>query len=217
MGNRAVDTLNRLIIACRWGPDTLSLDRLSPRRKAAPEESTVAHLPSREDMRSFCLDLLSSLGVAPPLTPEQLCRRLAEHRGRPIILQGADLGATTSIGHLVAQQKQDRILFERSAPRAQQEMVIYHEVIHLVRNHLDDEAALTCGALLSDSEESDRKVVSLYSDRYEWEAEVGATVLYELSRRRLRPDQFVSRSTNWSAEQGVAGAFGLASSDWLSK
>lgn len=174
----------------------------------------MAQLPTEEDMRSFCLELLSSLDIVPPLTPQQLCRRLAEQRGRPIILQAASLGATAGIGHLIVQPAHDRILFERSASRAQQDLVIYHEVIHLARGHLEGEKALTCGALLAEDEGGETAAASLYSDRHEWEAEAGATVLCELSRRRLRPDQFLTRGNGWSAEQGVAGALGLVSPDW---
>jgi hypothetical protein len=171
----------------------------------------MAHKLSRRHLEAFCLELLADLALRPPFSPEDLCDRLARRRGRAIKLQAADLGATTSIGHLVVQERRDRILFERSAPAAQQATVIYHEVIHLVRDHLSGQASLTCGTPAED-DTSPGMSGSLYSGWQEWEAEAGGRILAQLARRRARPDILLLPPDH--PEHGIAAAFGLRATDW---
>ncbi|MCF7547361.1 hypothetical protein [Pseudonocardia sp. WMMC193] len=166
---------------------------------------------SLKALEDLCLDLLLRLELRPPFTPQELCRRLADERGRPIRLQAADLGATASIGHLVVQPNRDRILYEQSAPTAHQATVIYHEVIHLVRDHLAGQDALTCGSLDTEVEEPGTGA-SLYEDWQESEAEAGARLLTQLARRRSRPSSLSLPPER--PEHGMAAAFGLRRSDW---
>jgi hypothetical protein len=172
----------------------------------------VARRLSRSHLEAFCLELLADLALRPPFSPQDLCERLARRRGRAIKLQAADLGATTSIGHLVVQEQRDRILYERSAPIAQQATVIYHEVIHLVRDHLSGQTALTCGTPAEEDDTSPGLTGSLYSGWQEWEAEAGGRILAQLSRRRARPDSLLLPSDH--PEHGIAAAFGLRATDW---
>ena len=172
----------------------------------------MAHQLSSGQLQDFCRNLLAELALRPPFTPHELCRRLAEQRGRPLKLQAADLGATTSIGHLVVQEHRDRILYERTAPTAQQATVIYHEVIHLVRDHLSGQAALTCGSPFDEGDDPGPSRFSLYEGWQEWEAEAGARMLTRMARRRARPDSLALPAHH--PEHNIAAAFGLRRSDW---
>lgn len=166
-------------------------------------ERTVSRLTARE-LRELCLRMLGDLDIVPPLEPELLCERLGEHRGRRIKLIAEEVFTTSSVGHLICKPRQDLIIYQRTAPRAQQAQVIYHEVIHLVRDHLDGSESLTCGALREDAEGTS---YGLYSDWQEWEAETGATVLSELAGRPAHP-RLISRRGSTPGD-GLAASFGL--------
>jgi hypothetical protein len=155
---------------------------------------------SEARIKTACQDLVHDLGIVPPFDPHELCRRLGEHRDRQIHVRVTDLGATTGVGHLVPKRRADYILVERTAPVSQQALVIYHEVIHLVRNHLEAGESLTCGITLSD----DGSGSGAYADWREREAELGARML---SRERLRPNQLAGAAG--AVEQSIAAAFGF--------
>lgn len=209
---RSSSTPSAAVIGCRsWGAsrplETLSDD---------VEQVEMTH-HIQERVHTFCAQLLSDLGVAPPFTAWQLCGRLSEHRQRPIKVFGTDLGGITVIGHLVPLPSKDRILHDDRAPRAQQEHVIYHELMHLLLGHLDDAAEpLTCGSLVSDDEDGQEGAGSWFSDVFEWEAEAGATELARLGALRQRPDEYIAQD-HWHPEKGVAATFGLVSSRWTQR
>jgi hypothetical protein len=191
--------------------DRRDLDQPGPLTWAGANSREVAPvrpLTARE-LRELCLQLLRDLDIVPPLEPELLCRRLGEHRGRRIKLIAEEVFTTSSVGHLICKPRLDVIVYQRTAPRAQQAHVIYHEVVHLVRAHLDGSGSLTCGALRETATSTGGE---LYSDWQEWEAEAGATVLSELSRQPAHP-RLVSRDTP-SPEGGLAAAFGLIRDGW---
>ncbi len=170
---------------------------------------------TEEQLRAVCAELLEDLGLPAPYNAWQFCERLGENRGRRVRVQAADLGGVTVIGHLLALSGHDRILHDSRAPRVQQELVIYHEVMHLVLGHLDDtDDSLTCGSLLVEDETGDG--VPQHSLAHEWEAETGATELARLGMLRQRPDEYVAQS-RWHAERGVAAAFGLVAPRWRSR
>ncbi|MFE7202615.1 hypothetical protein ACFU8R_20305 [Pseudonocardia alni] len=164
-------------------------------------------------MQSFCRDLLDELALVPPFDAWRFCARLSDVRGRRIRIHAVDLGGVTAIGHVLALPAMDRILHDVRAPRPQQELVIYHEAMHLILGHLDTESApLTCGRLLDSDEEGSDTANLRYADGVEWEAEAGATELLRWSRRRSRPDEYRARR-EWHGERGVAAAFGLTARD----
>jgi hypothetical protein len=165
---------------------------------------------SHEEIRRVCRSLVFDLDLLPPLDPVVLCSALSRHRGRQIKLISGDLGSTTSVGHLVELPDHDIIAVESAAPGLQRAHVIYHEVLHLVLDHLHSRESLTCGSLSAQAGTSHSE--NLYSDQQEWEAETGATVLSEMSAERPRP-HLLSRQSR-SAERGIAAAFGLAPDGW---
>lgn len=198
------------LIGCRSLVDTLHTVTATAR-----EERAILH--TEDELRVRCADLLDELGLAPPIDAWQLCEALAERRQRRIKVQGADLGGVTVVGHLLVAPGYDRILYDSRAPLAQQELVIYHEVTHLLLGHLDteDSVALTCGALLD--EDGDAAETGLqYSLDHEWEAETGATEFTRLAALRPRPHEYIRQST-WHAERGVAATLGMVASRWRSR
>ncbi|RZQ59658.1 ImmA/IrrE family metallo-endopeptidase [Amycolatopsis suaedae] len=154
------------------------------------------------DLHALCQSLVSDLGLSSPFEPHELCQRLAAHRGRPIKIRATDLGATTGVGHLAPARRVDHILVERNAPAPQQALVIYHEVMHLVCDHLEVGDTLTCGLGSADADAS-----GAYDDWREWEAEVGARTLARLGRERPRPNRLPLAAG--PAERSIAAAFGF--------
>lgn len=164
-----------------------------------PGTAMMAPTPmSAAQLQGLCRGLVHELGLRPPWEPEELCRRLGERRGRRIKVRAVDLGATTGVGHLAPTGTVERIFVEQDAPLAQRALVICHEVVHLVRGHLDLDAgdSLTCGL---DEDGS--------ADWREWEAEVGGRALVALSRRRPLPNRLVGAGP---AEHSIAAAFGFS-------
>lgn len=158
---------------------------------------------SEAQLRVLCRDLVHDLGLGTPFDPHELCRRLADRRGRPIKVRAIDLGATTGVGHLVPKRRADHILVEHTAPLSQQALVIYHEVIHLVRDHLDVGDTLTCGLAVPDHDDEQ----GAYTDWREREAEIGARTLSAMSRERPRPNRLPVAAG--PADQSIAAAFGF--------
>lgn len=158
---------------------------------------------SEEQIKTICRNLIVELSMTPPIDPLELCSRLGALRGRKIKLKAADLGSTTSVGHVAPQRRCDRIIYDKAAPKSQQSLVIFHEIIHLIRDHLDGEP-LTCG--LGDPL-SGSAPENVYSNWKEWEAELGARTLARISRERPLPNQLSPSSGD--PERNIAAAFGF--------
>lgn len=171
----------------------------------AERRGMTTHVSER-DLERLCLDLLTEHQLALPLDPWELCRRLAARRRRPIRVVAADLGGPHSVGHLIAFPDRDTILYDAAAPRPQQVQVICHEVVHLVRGHLEDQTDLNCGGLLPSVAATESVGgANLYADWKEWEAEFGASILAQLVRARPDPSALALVPD----EAGLAAAFGL--------
>ncbi|MCE7010297.1 ImmA/IrrE family metallo-endopeptidase [Kibdelosporangium philippinense] len=166
---------------------------------------TMGMTPTPMDMaqlRELCCGLVDKLGLALPFTPHDLCERLAKQRGRRIKVKATDLGGTSGVGHLAPSRDVDRIFVERDSPAPQQSLVIFHEVMHIVRDHLTMSDSFTCGVGAAED-----PVAGAYGDWREWEAEVGARELARLAQQRPKPNRLPHAAG--SAEQSIAGAFGF--------
>ncbi|RZS44488.1 uncharacterized protein DUF955 [Herbihabitans rhizosphaerae] len=210
----AVERREQLRRALRPVPAALrSTERTEPRPSqgqgdhfgGSDRDSGTAMTAARmtaDQLHALCRALVHDLGLRTPFTPRELCQRLGERRDRPIEVRAIDLAATTGVGHLAPLPDADHILVERDAPAPQQAVVIYHEVIHLVRGHLDIGDTMTCGLPAGED------TADAYDDWREWEAEVGARTLSRLARERPRPNQ-LSREAS-PADHSIAAAFGFA-------
>lgn len=148
---------------------------------------------SDDQLRDWCRRLVCDLGLRPPFGADDLCRRLGEVRGRPVRVRIVDLGGTANVGHLVPRRRADQILVDQAAPAPQRDLVVFHEVVHLLRDHLADDEPLTCAN-------------QAYEDWREREAEVGARLLAAIAAERPRPN------LAGPAEQPIAAAFGFVES-----
>lgn len=80
---------------------------------------------------------LRALDVAPPLHIEDLCRRYADQRNRPIVLLPRVLPAKMSAITLVTDDA-DVILYQEATTRPHQQLVLTHELGHLMLGHTPD-------------------------------------------------------------------------------
>lgn len=120
-------------------------------------------------LRRLLRDLLRALDLHPPLDADLLCARLGEHRGRPLERVAASLPAG-AFGALILLPRKDLILHQANLSRPHRDLVVFHELVHLVCGHVDRCAVtqLVCG--------QDR-LGNLYSRPDEWEAETGGAIL----------------------------------------
>lgn len=143
---------------------------------------------SDDRIRHWCRRLVRDLDMRPPFGADELCHRLAARRDRPLRVRAVDLGGTTNVGHLVLKRRADHILVDQGAPAPQRDLVVFHELVHLLREHGDEQLACASPA---------------YGDWREREAEVGARVLAALAAERSRPN------LAGPAERSIAAAFGF--------
>lgn len=131
--------------------------------------------------------MLDRLAITPPFEPELLCRRLSDERHRPIVLDARTLPGAEGFGFgsLLPMRNKDVVVYPADVSRPWQSWIIFHEVIHIVRGHLDgDTEPLLCGSAAEQSLEATAPGAAAYYDRWqEWEAETGATILAGLSSR----------------------------------
>lgn len=169
-----------------------SLSENSPRSSRSPrgrrtstggrdlslEVSTVissAEPLAETQLRALLGHTLSDLGLVPPLTPHDLCRSLGRQRVRDLELRERDLPPGVASGLLLSYANQDVIVYQRLTTPAHQAHIIFHEVVHLIRGHLDHNGGSVCEALLA--HRRDGRPGTLYGQWQEQEAETGATIL----------------------------------------
>ncbi|SMD25663.1 ImmA/IrrE family metallo-endopeptidase [Kibdelosporangium aridum] len=157
---------------------------------------------SISQLHGLCRKLVDDLGLNTPFGPHDLCDRLAKLRGRRIKVKATDLGGTSGVGHLAPSRDVDRIFVERDSPAPQQSLVIFHEVMHIVRDHLALGDTFTCGVGAAED-----PAAGAYADWREWEAEVGARELARLAQQRPKPNRLPHAAG--SADHSIAGAFGF--------
>lgn len=163
------------------------------------------------ELREFCRRMLDRLAITPPIDPEQLCRRLSDERGRPIVLEARTLPGAEGFGFgsLLPMRTKDVLVYPTDVSRPWQAWIIFHEVIHIVRGHIDDDAApLLCGSAAEQAlEATDPGTAAYYVRWQEWEAETGATILAGLSSRPSRAVR-ADRDDLTDVERAYARAIG---------
>jgi len=86
-------------------------------------------------LRRECAARVRQLDVPVPFDSHQLCRQLAQARGRPIHLLAMALDLEGPCGLWIAADRADYILYERRTSRLHQEHIIAHEIGHLLCDH----------------------------------------------------------------------------------
>lgn len=141
-------------------------------------------------LRVELAELLEALGMRRPVDAHELCRRLAPHLGRQVHVQGRELPtahATGAVLRVVEPTDAYVIAYQAATAAGHQAHVIFHEVMHIVRGHLDrpatDEPLISCRGI-EELDSAQPAESPGHSERLwmEWEAEAGATILTEWSR-----------------------------------
>ncbi|WP_250031729.1 hypothetical protein [Paractinoplanes maris] len=157
-----------------------------------------------KEVRRRCRKTISRLDIPEPFDLQELCRRIAASRGRPIDLVPTVMPLHGPTGVWIATSGRDYILYEQNTVTLHQEHIIVHELGHL----LDDHGGT--GLLTSDIArlllpDLDGQMVSrvlgrtAYSDEQELIAETIATMILE-AVNRWKP------LSEWEAPASGAGA-----------
>lgn len=127
-------------------------------------------------LRRLLRDRLRHLDLHPPLDPDLLCERFGNHRRRPLKRVPASLPAG-AFGALISLRKADLILHQDGLSKPHRDLVILHELVHLILAHVGHESSeeVLCGPDTTGN---------LYARRIEWEAETGAAILASWTSER---------------------------------
>ncbi|MFE0256169.1 hypothetical protein [Streptomyces sp. NPDC059010] len=173
---------------------------------------------SERDLRRRCRQLLKDLDIQPPLDVEELCRRFAQQRGRPIHLVPYAIPVPGPFGLWISAQSEDFIVFQENTSRPHKRHIILHEFGHGFRGHV---SGVPLG-LLSALGRGDVSAAldtwfpvwpagpigcafgrTAYDDEREREAETVATVILEWASVL---DHVVPKATDHEAAQRIAAA-----------
>ncbi|NYT95429.1 hypothetical protein HW126_16740 [Salinispora sp. H7-4] len=133
-------------------------------------------------LRKSCRALLRELDIRPPLDVRELCRRLAERRGRPIRLVPYPIQIPGPFGLWVMTDSADVIFFQKETTAPHQDHIILHEIGHIIADHPSDETESEGLDLLTPVKPNGTTRAlrrTCYDSAHEREAELVATVILE--------------------------------------
>ncbi|MCQ4079764.1 hypothetical protein NGB36_03930 [Streptomyces sp. RB6PN25] len=135
------------------------------------------------ELRRHCKRLLRQLDIQPPLRVDELCRKLGEHRGKPIRLVPWSLPIPGPFGLWMSRPDEEAIFYQKETTRVHQDHIILHEIGHILADHQDDENAGDEFPGLGPDDPHDLVARGFrrtcYTDDYEREAELVATIIQE--------------------------------------
>lgn len=153
--------------------------------------------------------ILQSLDLEAPLDVTVLCERLAEQRGRPIVLVPYPLPIPGAFGLWVGSDEEDLILFQRDTTEAHQEHIILHEIGHIISGHHNNVGDDDIWRQIFPNLSPEMVAAALRRDGYdeiiEREAEMVATVIKQWSTLLDRLSFRSDRDT--VAARRLSGAF----------
>jgi hypothetical protein len=135
------------------------------------------------ELRRYCKRLLRQLDIQPPLRVDELCRKLGEHRGKPIRLFPWSLPIPGPFGLWMSRLDEEAIFYQKETTRVHQDHIILHEIGHILADHQDD--GNTGEAFPGLGPDYPRDLITrgfrrtCYTDDYEREAELVATIIQE--------------------------------------
>ncbi|MFF5982713.1 ImmA/IrrE family metallo-endopeptidase [Streptomyces olindensis] len=141
------------------------------------------------NLRRRCEKIVRSIDISEPLPIADLCRKVSEQTGRPILLQEMSLPAGSPSGLWLSTGKIDYIFHDSRASQLHKDHVIAHELGHILCDHRcdNDIAELTSRLMPNLAPEMILRVLhrSRYDAVEEQEAEIIASLLmYRTKRRR---------------------------------
>ena len=133
-------------------------------------------------LRRSTRSLLRTLDIRPPLSVPEFCRRLAEHRGRPIQLQEFSFDVPGPFGMWLATGRTDYVFYQRETTPSHQDHIILHEIGHILAGHDGNVAGDLAEDLLPHlPPDAVRRGLrrDSYDTAHEREAELVATIVME--------------------------------------
>ncbi len=133
-------------------------------------------------VRRRCQKIVETLDLPQNFSAELFCAKLANQRGRPIVLMPLPIPTSPELptGMWYASETTDYIFFDSQTSQYHREHIILHEVGHMLFGH--------CSPDIDDDTVRYRDPIGLprisYSTREEQEAEMLATMLLLRGRRR---------------------------------
>jgi Zn-dependent peptidase ImmA (M78 family) len=138
---------------------------------------------SERALRRQCRSLLRELDIRPPLDVRELCRRLAERRGRPIRLVAYPIKVPGPFGLWFMTPTTDVIFYQQETAPPHQDHIILHEIGHIIADHPSDESDERAWDALAPGRPPESTTRALrrtcYDSAYEREAELVATIILE--------------------------------------
>ncbi|MEN8656330.1 hypothetical protein ABCR94_38605 [Streptomyces sp. 21So2-11] len=135
------------------------------------------------ELRRFCRRLLRQLDIQPPLRVDELCRRIGEHRDKPIRLIPWALSIPGPFGVWMSRPHEEIIFYQEETSRVHQDHIILHEIGHILADHQDDGGAGEELPALGPDYPGDLITRGFrrtsYTEDYEREAELVATIIQE--------------------------------------
>ncbi|MFE1914460.1 toxin [Streptomyces anandii] len=134
------------------------------------------------ELRNSCEDRLAALKLPARCDIADLCARLSDQRGRPLVLIPIAMRAAQPCGLWVASDSADIVIFEARTTRPHQDHIIAHELAHIICGHrgsssLADHAARLMFPDLNPELVRDMLSRLKYSDVQEREAEMVASLI----------------------------------------
>jgi hypothetical protein len=146
-------------------------------------------------LRRRCRALLNELKIRPPLDVAELCRRVAEQRGKPIRLVPHPIPALGPFGAWISAAQADYILYQQETSMSHKAHIVLHELGHILIGHSSAEQGDALLGGLYPATESDalqerypdfdpyviRRALgrTYYDTEQEREAETVATIILE--------------------------------------
>lgn len=130
------------------------------------------------ELRAELGQLLRAVGAEPPVEARELCRLVGAHLGKPIQVAGRPIPTASGAGAAMAVGDGYLLLYQAATDQVHQTHIILHELVHIVRGHLESEVAGGLNCRFSDEGDSPEPPDSA-ARVMEWEAETGAAILGE--------------------------------------
>ncbi|MFB6849012.1 hypothetical protein ACFCXS_29745 [Streptomyces sp. NPDC056373] len=161
-------------------------------------------------LRRRCHSLLETLDLSRPVTLDELCRRLARHRDRPLHVHPLPTQpvAPGACGVWLATDTDDHIFVEPATSRLHQEHIILHEISHMLLEHdsTDLDPASAASALMPDlSPALVRQLLARtsYDTPQEQEAETLASLMWSTALHSSGPERSTSEGPLGKLEKAL--------------
>lgn len=132
------------------------------------------------ELQTYLRTVVQTLRLSIPLDVREVVARVGEHLRVPIHLRAEEFPTAQASGVAFRISNPDHyvIAYQAATVPGHQTHVIYHELIHILRGHLE----ASSGTIICRGQRDIRESISPEAEQLEWEAEVGATILSGWSR-----------------------------------